>query len=103
LNDFVPAPIAQLPWKTILLLLALASFGFIVLYSSAGGSLTPWVGLQLLRCLVFLLMAIILSRLKENFWKTSSFPVYINVVIMLLGVELIGAVGGGSQRWLNLG
>ena len=57
----------------------------------------------MVRFLVFLGMAIALSRLKENFWKTIAFPVYITVVIMLLGVELIGAVGGGSQRWLNIG
>lgn len=81
----------------------MASFGFIVLYSSAGGSLTPWAGLHMLRFLVFLLMAIVLSRFKEQFWKAISFPVFIVVVIMLMGVELIGAVGGGSQRWLNLG
>ncbi len=81
----------------------MASFGFVVLYSAAGGSLTPWAGLHMVRFLVFLTMAIIFSRLKENFWKTIAFPVYIVVVIMLLGVELIGAVGGGSQRWLNLG
>lgn len=103
LNDFIPAPIAQLPWKTIILLLVMASFGFVVLYSAAGGSLTPWAGLHMIRFLVFLGMAIVFSRLKENFWKTIAFPVYIVVVIMLLGVELIGAVGGGSQRWLNLG
>lgn len=103
MSDFIPAPIAQLPWKTILLLLALASFGFIVLYSAAGGSLTPWAGTHMVRFMVFLAMAIVLSRLNENFWKTVSFPVYGVVVLMLLGVELIGAVGGGSQRWLNLG
>ncbi|WP_343759920.1 rod shape-determining protein RodA [Parasphingorhabdus litoris] len=103
MNDFIPAPIAQLPWKTILLLLVMASFGFVVLYSAAGGSLTPWAGLHMVRFLVFLGMAIIFSRLKENFWKTIAFPVYIVVVIMLLGVELLGAVRGGSQRWLSLG
>lgn len=81
----------------------MAGFGFVVLYSAAGGSLTPWAGLHMVRFMVFLAMAIVLSRLNENFWKTIAFPVYIIVVIMLLGVELIGAVGGGSQRWLNLG
>lgn len=57
----------------------------------------------MLRFVVFLFMAIILSRLKEDFWKAISFPVYIMVIILLMIVELIGAVGGGSQRWLNLG
>ncbi|MEP3227494.1 MAG: rod shape-determining protein RodA [Parasphingorhabdus sp.] len=86
-----------------MLLLVMASFGFVVLYSAAGGSLTPWAGLHMVRFLVFLGMAIVFSRLKENFWKTIAFPVYIVVVIMLLGVELLGAVRGGSQRWLSLG
>ena len=103
MSDFIPAPIAQLPWRTILLLLAMASFGFVVLYSAAGGSVTPWAGLHMVRFLVFLAMAVVLSRLKENFWKSVAFPVYVVVVLMLLGVELIGAVRGGSQRWLSLG
>ena len=103
MSDFVPAPIAQLPWKTILLLFVLASFGFVVLYSAAGGSMSPWAGPHMFRFTVFVVMAIVLSRFKESFWKTMAFPAYAIVVLMLLGVELIGAVGGGSQRWLNLG
>ncbi|WP_321324060.1 rod shape-determining protein RodA [uncultured Parasphingorhabdus sp.] len=103
MSDFIPAPIAQLPWKTILLLFVLASFGFIVLYSAAGGSLTPWAGLHMVRFTLFAGMAIVLSRFRESFWKAMAFPIYIVVVLMLVGVELIGAVGGGSQRWLNLG
>ncbi|QJB70634.1 rod shape-determining protein RodA [Parasphingorhabdus halotolerans] len=81
----------------------MASFGFVVLYSAAGGSVEPWAGRHMIRFLIFLAMAIVFSRLKENFWKTTAFPVYIIIVVMLLGVELIGAVSGGSQRWLNLG
>ncbi len=103
MSDFIPAPIAQLPWKTILLLFVMASFGFIVLYSAAGGSLSPWAGLHMGRFVLFLAMAVVMSRFKESFWKTMAFPTYIIIVVMLVGVELIGAVGGGSQRWLNLG
>ena len=103
MSDFIPAPIAQLPWKTILLLFVMASFGFVVLYSAAGGSVSPWAGLHMGRFGVFLAMAVVMSRFKESFWKTMAFPTYIVIVIMLVGVELLGAVGGGSQRWLNLG
>lgn len=81
----------------------MASFGFVVLYSAAGGSIKPWAGLHMIKFMVFLGMAIVFSRLKENFWKTIAFPVYIIITISLLGVELIGAVKGGSQRWLDLG
>jgi len=86
-----------------MLLLVMASFGFIVLYSAAGGSVEAWAGKHMIRFSVFLAMAIVLSRLKESFWKATALPIYLTVVVMLIGVELIGAVSGGSQRWLNLG
>lgn len=87
----------------MILLTALASFGFVVLYSAAGGSVSPWAGTHLIRFFIFLTMALILSTMKEDFWKAIAFPCYIVIVIMLVGVEVIGAVGGGSQRWLDLG
>jgi len=101
--SFVPAPIANLPWKIILLLLVIAGFGVIVLYSAAGGSMSPWATNHLIRFLAFLAMALVISRFNENFFKFFTYPVYIVIALMLLGVELIGAVGGGSQRWLDLG
>ncbi len=49
-------------------------------------------------------MAIVLvARAAENFWGTGRLPHGIGIVMMLIGVELLGVVGGGSQRWLNLG
>jgi len=100
---FIPAPIANLPWKIILLLLVIAGFGVVVLYSAAGGSMSPWATNHLIRFTVFLIMALVISRFNESFFKFFTYPVYIIIALMLLGVELIGAVGGGSQRWLDLG
>ena len=40
-RGFVPEPLAQLPWRIILLVLAIGGFGLVVLYSAAGGSITP--------------------------------------------------------------
>ena len=103
MNSIVPAPIAQLPWRTLFLLLVMASFGFIVLYSAGGGSLTPWAGPHMVRFFVLLGMALVFSRLNEKFWKFVAFPGYVATLVLLLAVELIGQVQGGSQRWLNLG
>src|SRR3546814_6061936 len=41
--DVVPEPLAQLPWKIILLTLMIGGFGLMMLYSAAGGSVRPWV------------------------------------------------------------
>jgi len=36
-------------------------------------------------------------------WRAAAFPAYVVIVILLILVELIGAVKGGSQRWLDVG
>ncbi|GAA0729613.1 rod shape-determining protein RodA [Sphingomonas japonica] len=100
---FVPAPLAQLPWKTLLLILLIGGFGLVVLYSAAGGNVRPWAFSQGIRFVAFLGMAIVLSRIREEFWSMIALPGYVAVLVALILVELIGAVGGGSQRWLDLG
>lgn len=99
----VPSNIARMPWKLLLLLCALAGFGITVLYSAAGGSMTPWALNQLIRFIVFLGMALFLSRLPVSLFQTYAWPAYAVVLIALVLVELIGGVAGGSQRWINLG
>jgi rod shape determining protein RodA len=99
----IPAPIRNQSWFTIILLICMAGFGGIVLYSAAGGSLSPWAGLHIGRFSVFFVMAIIISYLPEELFKFASLPVYVIILLMLLGVEILGQVSGGSQRWLSLG
>ena len=99
----VPAPLAQLPWKIILLVAAIGVFDLLVLYSAAGGRMNLWALPQGMRFFAFLALAIALSRVPESFWALGAFPIYAILVVMLLGVEALGAVAGGSQRWLDLG
>ena len=101
--NFVPEPLAQLPWKIILLVLAIGCFGLLVLYSAAGGSLRPWALIQGIRFFVFLAGAVVLSRVRESMWQSLAIPAYVALIVMLILVELIGAVRGGGQRWLDLG
>lgn len=101
--SLVPAPLARLPWRLIGLVVFIATFGLVVLYSAAGGNLRPWAFSQGVRFLVFLVMAFVIARIPERLWKTAAFPLYIGVLVLLILVELLGFVGGGSQRWLDLG
>lgn len=102
-DSLVPEPLAELPWRLILLILAITGFGLVVLYSAAGGQLQPWALSQATRFMVFFAMAVVLSHFREEHWKFFAFPVYGAILLALLGVGIIGQVGGGSQRWLNLG
>jgi rod shape determining protein RodA len=102
-RGLIPEPIARQPWRVIAPLILLVAFGSTVLYSAAGGRLQPWAATHSLRFLVFLVMAVVISRVRRDLFKQLAYPIYIVVLVLLVLVELIGGIGGGSQRWLNLG
>lgn len=102
-RSIIPEPLATLPWRIILLVAAIGAFGLVVLYSAAGGSIRPWVVPQGIRFAAFLMGALVLSRVPEDWWRKGAFPAYLALLVMLVLVELLGAVRGGSQRWLDLG
>lgn len=103
IGSIVPEPVARQPWGVILPLSALVLFGASVLYSAAGGHLQPWAVTHFFRFGVFLVMALIIARFPREWFKQGAYPIYAVILVLLLLVELLGAMGGGSQRWLNLG
>ena len=44
-----------------------------------------------------------MSWMSESTIKAIAFPVYGVTLVMLIGVEALGFVGKGAQRWLDLG
>ena len=82
---------------------AITLFGLVVLYSAAGGSLSPYASAQAARFAVFMVMALVVARVPVAFWERWSLGIYGVVALLLLAVELVGAVKGGSQRWINIG
>src|SRR3546814_1091655 len=101
--SIVPEPLTQFPWRVLGILLAIAGFGTLVLYSAAGGSITPWAINQAVRFAIFSGMALVLSRIPLETFARFAFPAYGVVLTALFLVELIGGVAGGSQRLVNLG
>ena len=77
MNSIVPAPIATLPWRVMFILFALVGVGATVLYSAAGGHIQPWAGKHVARFLVLLMLALVMSRLSMDFWKSITFPLYL--------------------------
>ena len=102
-SAIIPQPLARLPWKLIFLVMGIGLFGIINLYSAAGGSMTPWALRQGMAFLLFLGMAIALSNVREATIKQLTFPIYGAIVLMLIAVDMLGFVGKGAQRWLDLG
>jgi rod shape determining protein RodA len=103
LNARWPQRILALPWGIILLLLAVGAFGCVVLYSAAGGSMSPWALNHAVRLGAATIIMLLLALVPPRTWLTLAYPLYAGCLILLIAVEVSGAVRGGSQRWIDLG
>lgn len=99
----LPAPLADIPWIMLVPLTLLVLLGAAVLHSAAGGSMTPYASSHLIRFGVFLVMAFAISYAPRKLVMDGAYLAYVAVIVLLLAVEAVGFVGGGSQRWLDLG
>ena len=93
----------SLNWPLVFLLAAVASAGFLMLYSVAGGNIDTWARPQMERFAVGMALMIGLGFVPIWFWRGISVGAYIVCVLLLVAVDIIGHVGMGAQRWLDLG
>lgn len=103
MSGVIPAPILRQPWQMLIPLTALVCFGGAVLYSAGGGHMQPYALSHLVRFGVFLVLASVMTLVRKDFVQLIAYPAYIVVLLLLVAVEAVGAIGGGSQRWINLG
>ncbi len=95
--------ILYLNWGLVLLLVAVASMGVLMLYSVAGGSMEPWAEPQLKRFVVGLVLMLAIALVPIWFIRNMAGVAYAISVLLLLAVEFFGEVGMGAQRWLDIG
>ncbi len=97
------AKILHLNWPLVVLVCAASSAGFLMLYSVAGGSWTPWAGPQAERFGAGLLAMLVIGLVPIWFWRNVSAAAYLVGLALLVAVELFGETGGGATRWIDLG
>jgi rod shape determining protein RodA len=83
-------------------LIALCGFGLIVLYSASGQD-TGQIYRQLIRLGLAFGVMFVLAQIPPVQWRRWSPWLYGSGVLLLVAVLLIGQVGKGAQRWLDLG
>ncbi len=84
------------------LVIVLALFGCVVLYS-ASGSDSGAVIRQTTRIFVALLLLIAVANIPLRMIRKISIWLYLAGIAMLVAVMFFGEVGKGAQRWLDLG
>lgn len=95
--------ILHLNWAVALLLATIAGAGFLMLYSVAGGSFSPWAEPQMKRFALGFVLMVMVALVPIWFWRSLSGLAYLGTLLLLVAVELFGTVGMGAQRWIDLG
>ncbi len=90
-------------WALVILLMAVAGIGFLMLYSVAGGSLSPWAEPQMKRFALGVVVMFFVAMVPIWFWRNIAGLAYGISLLLLLYVEFFGVTGMGAQRWINLG
>lgn len=97
--------LSRLPHGLIALIVAIAVIGAAMLYSS---TITNPVEADLplkhaQRFALAFVVMIVLALTPLQVWLRVAFPAYIGALVLLVLVELFGTLGGGAQRWLQIG
>ncbi|MGF1445375.1 MAG: rod shape-determining protein RodA [Pikeienuella sp.] len=99
----ISARLLRMNWALVLLVTAIASLGFLMLYSVAGGDLEPWSRRQMIRFGAGLILMTIIALIDIRFWRWASPLAYLGALGLLVAVEFIGETGMGAQRWIRIG
>lgn len=102
-NMSITEKLMAVSWPFLLLVTAVASVGFMSLYSAAGGNWEPWANKQLARFLLGMAGLIVAAMIDIRVWMRLAYPIFAVVCVMLLYVDIKGHIGMGAQRWINMG
>ncbi len=95
--------VLDLHWPMILTISAIASIGFMMLYSVARGDFSGLASTQMVRFAIGLGVMIIIGLVHIKVWWNVAYPVYFIVLALLVVVEFFGVSHGGAQRWIDIG
>jgi rod shape determining protein RodA len=98
-----PGKMLHLNWPLVVLSMAVAGVGFLMLYSVAGGSLSPWAEPQMKRFALGFAVMLMVAMVPIWFWRNMSLLAYLISVALLIAVALFGVEGKGAQRWIDIG
>ncbi|TAG19653.1 MAG: rod shape-determining protein RodA [Rhodobacterales bacterium] len=90
-------------WPLVLLVTAVASVGFLMLYSIAGGDFDQWARRQSQIFIVGMVLMFIVAMVPIWFWRSMAGLAYFVSFVLLLFVEFTGEIGMGAQRWIDIG
>ena len=95
--------LVQINWFLILLISLIAGVGFAMPYSAANGNINPWASRQMIRFAAGLGLMLLIALIDVRAWLRHAYLIYVAALLLLVAVEVMGVVGMGARRWVDLG
>lgn len=101
---------ANVDWVTIIIYLVLVLIGWVSIYAAVYNEeyqsildLSQRYGKQLMWIGFALVLAIIILMLEGQFFTSFALPIYIGVMLLLVGVLIFGSEIKGATSWFKIG
>ena len=95
--------LGEVNWGLVLLITICACAGFAMLYSVANGNFHPWAMPQIVKFVIGFVILVMVATIDVRVWMSLAYPAYGLALLLVVAVDVVGHVGLGAQRWLNLG
>ncbi len=92
----------NLNWGLIVIVIMICSVGVAMLYSAANGSFEPWASRQMMRAGLAGGAMLVVALVDVRLWFRFAYWIYLACLGLLVAVEVMGTVGMGAQRWIDL-
>jgi len=86
----------------IFILILLTLIGTAALYSASGGNFDPWAKKHIIRFAVSLILLVFIALIDLRILYKYSYYIFFLCLLLLISVEIIGTIGKGAERWINI-
>lgn len=93
----------RIEWGVVAATTALVMFGTLLLYGAGGGSWQPWALDHIFRYSLFIIVMTAIAVIDIRIWYHLAYPFYVISFVLLIGVDLVGTIVMGAQRWIQIG
>lgn len=94
--------LSKINWGIFLLVISISMIGWGLLISAAGGDLHVWASKQIIRFSVGAIIMVAIALVDLRWWLHFSYFFYGFSLLLLCGVEFLGFIGKGAERWIDL-
>lgn len=92
----------QLNWGIFFLIFLISAIGWGLLVSAAGGDVHLWASRQVIRFCFGVIIMLSIALVDLRWWLHFSYFFYAVSLVLLCGVEFLGFIGKGAERWIDL-